>query len=107
MALLTLSKTNQTYQIKHGALGYYQGMFRNNVLWYPASMCPEFGICEFVSYEEAEACCEWLTPILQRLAPTMSSEVVIEPFDVEMHTRLIDLAKRIELALIAMPIGVA
>lgn len=76
------------FQVRHRALGIYQGSAIELAFWHPSSAMPEYGLCRFSTEEKARAFIEFLCSpaCTERMDP---ADLIIEPYDLAEHERLI------------------
>ena len=76
------------YQIAHRRLGIFQGTAAGLACWHPSSGVPEYGLCRFATTDKAQAYVEFLcSPACAE--PLDRNDLSIEPFDRDLHDRLI------------------
>ena len=77
------------FQVKHRALGIYQGSAIELAFWYPSSGMPEYGLCRFATKENAESYRTYLcSPACPE--PLDEKDLTIEPYDLAAHEELIN-----------------
>ena len=77
------------FQVKHRALGIYQGSAIELAFWHPSSSMPEYGLCRFSTEEDARAFVEFLcSPACTERMDSV--DLTIEPYDLAEHERLIN-----------------
>jgi hypothetical protein len=88
MSLERSSHLTGGFQVKHRALGIYQGSAIELAFWHPSSSMPEYGLCRFSTAEKAQAFIEFLCSpaCTERMDP---ADLTIEPYDLPEHERLI------------------
>ena len=75
------------FQVRHRALGVYQGSAIALAFWHPSSAMPEYGLCRFATHEKAQALVDFLTSSTCA-EPLDSVDLTIEPYDLAEHERL-------------------
>lgn len=88
MSLESSSHLPGGFQIRHRSLGLYQGSAIELAFWHPSSGMPEYGLCRFSTKEKAQSLIEFLiSPACGE--PLAREDLVIEPYDLAEHERLI------------------
>ncbi len=77
------------FQIRHRALGVYQGSAIELAFWHPSSGMPEYGLCRFSTEDHARAMIAFFTSP-ECAEPLNPRDLTIEPFDLAEHERLIN-----------------
>jgi hypothetical protein len=75
------------FQLRHRALGIYQGSAIELAFWHPSSGMPEYGLCRFSTKEKAQALVDFLTSPVSA-EPFDPKDLTIEPYDLAEHERL-------------------
>ena len=76
------------FQIRHRALGIFQGSAIELAFWHPSSGMPEYGLCRFPTEEKAQALIEFLCSA--GCAETIDrADLTVESYDLAEHERLI------------------
>lgn len=89
MSLKRSSHLPGGFQVRHRALGIYQGSAIELAFWHPSSGMPEYGLCRFSSEEKAQAFVAFLcSPACAE--PMDAADLSIEPYDLIEHERLIN-----------------
>ena len=76
------------FQVRHRALGIYQGSAIELAFWHPSSGMPEHGPCRFATADKAQALIDFLcSPVCPE--PMNIADLSIEPYDLAQHEQLV------------------
>jgi hypothetical protein len=76
------------FQVRHRALGIYQGSAIDLAFWHPSSGMPEHGLCRFSTKDKAQALIDAFSSSACT-EPMDQHDLTIEPYDRAEHDRLI------------------
>ncbi|CBK43993.1 MAG: hypothetical protein KAX87_04970 [Nitrospira sp.] len=87
MALDHSTDTPGGFQVRHRALGVFQGSSIGLAFWHPSSHMPEYGLCRFATEAKAQDYVDFLSsPACPE--PLNRADLIVEPFDHTEHDRL-------------------
>ena len=87
MALDRSAITAGGYQVRHRALGIFQGSSIGLAFWHPSSHMPEYGLCRFATHAKAQQYVDYLSsPACPE--PLDPADLTVETFDHAEHERL-------------------
>ena len=76
------------FQVRHRALGIYQGSAIELAFWHPSSGMPEHGLCRFATADKAQALIDFLcSPVCPE--PMNGADLSVEPYDLAQHEQLV------------------
>ena len=72
MALDRSTDTPGGFQVRHRALGVFQGSSIGLAFWHPSSHMPEYGLCRFATEAKAQDYVDFLSSPLLRLTQLLT-----------------------------------
>ncbi len=76
------------FQVRHRALGIYQGSAIDLAFWHPSSNMPEHGLCRFSTRDNAQTFVDFLCSP-KCAEPMNRDDLTIEAYDLAEHERLV------------------